>query len=735
MVVEARKNGSRIPWSYWHDRPLTVEEYLAAPMISDPISRFDCDIPVDGVATFVLTTAERATDLPHRPVYVAGYASGAPRRGRLHLHWPLDDVLEVGLEVGRRLWASAGVDPSEVDLPQLYDGFSPFVWLWLEVLGFCPVGEGHRFVLDGGIDSDAPGRAARPLQWRCPRQRTDARGAPDARVLPAARPGGPASASGRGPGWASPATPPPTSAGPSSTAPSRSDGQGPDRVCRIMLYFDVPGGRARDRSETDRRRPLLRRRRDGSRPTRSFPVESPADETTVADAGVTPLAEVERAILEARRSFDEGVWADLPVAERAARVRALLDHVEAEGEALVATMMAEAGQPRGYAEGAQLTMGLELGRSTVDLFCSMAHEDTNPVPVDELTKGRVALSVRRHEPVGVVSAITPYNGAVIMAFQKLVPALLAGNSVILRPSPLTPLSSLAFGAAAEAAGIPPGVLSVVLEEGSAAAELLTTHPAVDMVSFTGSTAVGRQILAQAAPTVKRVSLELGGKSAQIYLDDALDLAGMGAMVMVAMTSGQACVAATRMLVPQERKDEVIETVSATYASLTVGDPQDPSTLVGPLINAAARERCERYVALAEEHGGKVAHGGGRPAGLERGYYFEPTVLDLPDNANPAAQDEIFGPVLGVIGYEDVDHAVAIANDSPYGLSAQVYGKDVAAATAVGRRLRAGAVNVNTSLFSAYAAGGGYKQSGLGRERGPEGIREFQEVKHMAIGAL
>jgi acetyl-CoA acetyltransferase len=157
VVVEARKNGSRIPWSYWHDRPLTVDEYLAAPLISDPIGRFDCDIPVDGVATFVLTTAERARDLPNRPVYVAGYASGAPRRPRLHLHWPLDDVYDVGLEVGRRLGASAGVDLGEVDLPQLYDGFSPFVWLWLEVLGFCPVGEGHRFVLDGGIDSDDPG--------------------------------------------------------------------------------------------------------------------------------------------------------------------------------------------------------------------------------------------------------------------------------------------------------------------------------------------------------------------------------------------------------------------------------------------------------------------------------------------------------------------------------------------------------------------------------------------------
>ena len=207
-------------------------------------------------------------------------------------------------------------------------------------------------------------------------------------------------------------------------------------------------------------------------------------------------------------------------------------------------------------------MGLDLGRSTVDLFCSMAHEDANPVPVDELVKGRLALSVRRHEPVGVVSAITPYNGAVIMAFQKLVPALLAGNSVILRPSPLTPLSSLVFGAAADAAGIPTGVLSVVLEEGSDAATRLTSDADVDMVSFTGSTAVGRRILAQAAPTVKRVSLELGGKSAQLYLEDAIDLAGMGAMVMVAMTSGQACVAATRMLVPQDRKDEVVEAVDA-----------------------------------------------------------------------------------------------------------------------------------------------------------------------------
>ena len=322
-----------------------------------------------------------------------------------------------------------------------------------------------------------------------------------------------------------------------------------------------------------------------------------------------------------------------------------------------------------------------------------------------------------------------------MGFQKLIPALMAGNSIILRPSPLTPISSLIFGAAADAAGLPPGVLSVVVEEGIAGAGLLTSHPAVDMVSFTGSTVAGRKIIAQSAPTIKRLSMELGGKSAQIYLPDAVHRAAMGALAVVYYTAGQACVAATRMLVPEDRKAEVLEAVSAAYGSLKVGAPTDPTVAMGPVISAAQREKCEQYVQLAEDHGGKVFSGGGRPEGLDRGYYFEPTVLDLPNNANPAAQEEIFGPVIGVLGYRDLDEAVAIANDSPYGLSAQVYGADVAAAVGVGRRLRAGAVNVNATVFSAYAPSGGYKQSGLGRERGPDGIREFQEVKHMAIGEL
>ena len=464
-------------------------------------------------------------------------------------------------------------------------------------------------------------------------------------------------------------------------------------------------------------------------------VEDPADESHVADVMVTPIPEIERAIAEARRSFDDGVWAERAPADRARMLHAFLDHVEATRETLIPTLVAEAGQPTRFAEASQFQAGLAIARSTIELYQSMAHEEPNPVPLDELIRGRVALSMRRYEPVGVVAAITPYNAALMMAFQKLVPALMAGNSVILRPSPLTPISSLVLGAAADASGLPAGVLSVVVEGATAGAELLTTHPAVDLVSFTGSTAVGRQILAQAAATVKRVALELGGKSAQIYLPDAVERAAAGAVMVVAATAGQACVAATRMLVPQERKQDVVDAVAAAYARVVVGRPSDPATTMGPVISADQRERCERYVALAEEHGAKVVFGGGRPAGLDRGYYVEPTVLDLPDNTNPAARDEIFGPVIGVIGYRDLDDAIRIANDSVYGLSGQVYGADVAAAVGVARRLRTGAVNVNTSVFSAYAPSGGYKQSGLGRERGPNGIRAFQEVKHLAIGEL
>ena len=466
---------------------------------------------------------------------------------------------------------------------------------------------------------------------------------------------------------------------------------------------------------------------------RSFEVENPADESCFAEAGVTPLPESGGPFRRHGQSFDQGVWADLPVPNGPESSMPF---------SITSRNPGRSSSTRSWVR--QVSRGRWPKARRSPWVCPRSPDD-RPLPVDVARRsepgpgrrprpGPVALSFRRHEPVGVVSAITPYNGAIIMAFQKLIPALMAGNSVILRPSPLTPFSSLVFGAAADAAGLPAGVLSVVIEDGAAGAELLTTDPAVDMVSFTGSTAVGRQILAQAAPTVKRVALELGGKSAQIYLDDAMDRVarahgGRRHDGRPGVRRRHADAGAER------RKDEVLEAVCATYGMITVGDPSDPATMMGPLISAGQRERCERYVALAEEHGAKVACGGGRPAGLDKGYYFEPTVLDLPDNSNPAAQEEIFGPVIGVIGYEDLDDAVRIANDSIYGLSGQVYGADVATATAVARRIRAGAVNVNTGVFSAYARAGATSRAASAASGGPRAFAPSKRSSTMAIGEL
>ena len=383
----------------------------------------------------------------------------------------------------------------------------------------------------------------------------------------------------------------------------------------------------------------------------------------------------------------------------------------------------------------QLRAGVGLARQTIDLYLAMAHEEANPVPVDDLVRGRVALSIRRHEPVGVVAPITPYNGALIMAFQKLIPALMAGNSVILRPSPLTPLSSLVFGAAAEAAGLPAGVLSVVIEYGAAGAELLTIDPAVDMVSFTGSTAVGRQILAQAAPTVKRVSLELGGKSAQIYLDDAVDRAALGAGRGRHEPPARPASPRPACWCPNDARRGARGGLRHRTATIRSAIRRSSRCCMGPVISAAQRERCERLRRSSPRNTAArwSAAAGGRPGSIVATTSSRPSSTCRTTRTRGARRDlrsrhrhpRLRGP----------RRRRAIANDSIYGLSGQVYGADVAAATAVARRLRTGAVNVNTSVFSAYAPGGGYKQSGLGRERGPEGIREFQEVKHMTIGEL
>ncbi|MET0143928.1 MAG: aldehyde dehydrogenase family protein [Ilumatobacteraceae bacterium] len=468
----------------------------------------------------------------------------------------------------------------------------------------------------------------------------------------------------------------------------------------------------------------------------SVSVDNPATEAEIATVEGCSVDQVEAAILAARRSFDEGPWSGATRAERVATMLRFAEHLDARSEELRTTLIAEAGATAMMLATAQLGLPLRHAHDACDLYLSLPEQEYNPRPVDEVAAaGRVVASVRVFEPIGVVSAITAYNYPLWLNIWKVVPALLAGNSVVLRPSPFTPLTALVLGEAADAAGIPPGVFNVVVEGGFEGSHLMTTHPAVDHVSFTGSTTVGRQIMAQASATVKRVMLELGGKSVQLYLPDAVDRAPTGCAAVFANHAGQACVAPTRMLVPNASKADVIERMRSVIDHLSVGDPLDPTVQVGPLISAAQRERCERLVAAAAAAGGDVAIGGGRPAGLDRGWFFEPTVVDVPDNSNPIAQEEVFGPVLTVIGYDDVDEAVRIANDSIFGLAGYVYGNDVAEATRVGRQIRAGTVSVNGGAGSAYGSSGGHTQSGLDRERGPEGIRAYQQIKHLAIGNL
>jgi len=384
--------------------------------------------------------------------------------------------------------------------------------------------------------------------------------------------------------------------------------------------------------------------------------------------------------------------------------------------------------------GAQVHAPLRMTDEIVDMFLRLPELEENPLPLHERVNPYfVVQSLKRWTPLGVISAISAYNVPFYTAFWKVIPALMAGDSVILRPNPLTPISSMVFAEAAEEAGLPKGVMNVVVEGGLEGGQLMTTDDRVDLVSFTGSCVVGAKVAEQAAPTLKRLVLELGGKSAQIYLPDSVDRAASAASSVCLSHAGQGCVLGTRVFVPQESKDKVLEAMAAALANVKIGVASDPETQLGPVISAGQRARCEHFTEAAVAAGGRVVTGGKRPAHMDKGFFFEPTVLDLPDNANPAAQDEIFGPVIGVIGYRDLDHAVQMANDSKFGLSGWVHGLDKVKAVEIGTRLRSGAVNVNGAVMSSYASGGGIKMSGLGRERGVEGLREFQMLTTFNIG--
>jgi len=466
-----------------------------------------------------------------------------------------------------------------------------------------------------------------------------------------------------------------------------------------------------------------------------FSVVNPGTEAVLAEVPGASIEQVEAAIKAARRAFDSGSWSGLPTAQRVDVLRRLMGYLASQRERLIELSMLEAGCPvNSPVMFAQVAAPLQHGLDVLDLFQKLPEFEENPLPMHERVtyRGGAIQSLRRYLPVGVVSAISAYNFPFYTNLWKVLPALVAGNTLILRPNPLTPLAALIFGEAAEAAGLPKGVLNVVADQNPESGVLLSTHADVDMVAFTGSSPVGKLVMAQAAPTMKRIQLELGGKSAQIYLPDSMaEARGAAAMVCLAH-AGQGCALGTRIFVPEAEKAAVLQAMAASFAQVVIGDPSDSKTTMGPVISAAQRDRCERYVAMAVEAGAKVVTGGKRPASLSKGYFFEPTVLDTPDNKNPAAQEEIFGPVVSVIGYRDLDHAVEMANDSIYGLSGWVHGKDIKQAISVASRLRTGTVNINGGMASAYASSGGWGSSGIARERGVEGLRVYQHIQGMNI---
>jgi aldehyde dehydrogenase (NAD+) len=466
---------------------------------------------------------------------------------------------------------------------------------------------------------------------------------------------------------------------------------------------------------------------------RTYDNINPATEEVEGQAADGGERDIRAAIEAARRAFDETDWAT----NRELRKRCLQqlrDGLEREKETLRPQIVAEVGAPIGLTYAIQQDTCIEDMQWDIDQIDRTEWEYT--LPVHEFFGMRSRRMVVR-EPVGVVGAITPWNFPFMLNLSKIVPALAAGNTVILKPAPDTPWSATWIGKiAAEQTDIPPGVLNVVTSADPATVgEILTTDPRVDMISFTGSTATGRRIMANGADTVKKVFLELGGKSANIILDDAdfPSTVGMGSMICV--HAGQGCAITTRMLLPRSRYDEGVDLLKTSFENVAYGDPNDAANLQGPLINARQLDRVLGYIEKGKAEGARLVVGGKRSDRFEKGYYVEPTLFVDVKPDMTIAQEEIFGPVLAVIPYEDDEDAIRIANNSMYGLSGSVASSSEERARGVARRIRAGTISVNGGAwFGPDSPFGGYRQSGVGREHGVQGFEEYLETKTIGLPA-
>ena len=463
----------------------------------------------------------------------------------------------------------------------------------------------------------------------------------------------------------------------------------------------------------------------------TYPTVNPATEEVLGVAADASSADVERAIAAARRAFDTTDWST-DVALRQRCLRQLRDAMAENFDAIAELTIAEVGAPRMFMDGPQLMVPLEYLSYYADLL------DTFEWSYDLGTHSGLAGTAHRwveKEPVGVVAAITPWNYPHQITLAKCAPALAAGCTVVLKAAPDTPWSALALGRMIhDHTDVPPGVFNIITSSDKAIGEILTTSPDVDMISFTGSTATGRRIMEAASATIKKVFLELGGKSAHIVLDDVADMAAATASpcFMVCTHGGQGCATSTRLLLPRSRYEEGVEATAAMLGVLPYGDPQDPGVMTGAIINRAQLERMEGLVDRAVAAGARVVVGGGRAEQFEKGFFFQPTLLADVTNDMEIAQTEVFGPVLVAIAFDDDDDAVRIANESVYGLSGAVMSDDRERALAVARRIRTGTMSINGgSWYAVDVPFGGYKQSGVGRESGVSGFEEYLEEKALA----
>lgn len=445
-----------------------------------------------------------------------------------------------------------------------------------------------------------------------------------------------------------------------------------------------------------------------------------ATEDLLGTAALGTDADIDAAVKAARAALDEGPWGRTTAAERAAAMRRFADALIARAEDTSTLVSRENGMPIGLSSAFNGAAPAGL----LQMYAGLIEQAT----LEEIRPSQAGATIVRREPVGVVGGITPWNYPQVLAMMKIAPALAAGCTIVLKPSPETALDSYVFGDAAVEAGLPPGVLNIVLA-GREAGSSLVSHPGVDKIAFTGSTAAGRIIGAECGRLIRRVTLELGGKSAAIVLDDAdLDVFLEGIGMASFMNNSQTCTTQSRILAPRSRYDEVVDALATYTRNLSVGNPLDPSVEIGPMASETHLQRVLGYIEVGRNSDARLVSGGGRPAGQDRGWFVEPTVFADVKNTDQLAREEVFGPVMAVIPYDGDDEAVKIANDSNYGLGGSVWTTDEQRGVDISRRVRTGTIGINYYQLDLGSPFGGMKDSGLGRELGPEALNGYLEYK-------